>query len=88
VGEYGKEGGCAPNMSTKAKRIFAQLNEPKHKNHIVGDINLLDQDETARVGGGDQEMKVLNEMNELQQFENDNWSKGACDDAFPQTGGE
>ena len=36
----------------------------------------FDQDEPARVGGGDQEMKVLNEMNELQEFENDNWSRG------------
>jgi hypothetical protein len=38
-------------------------------------INLLVQDETARVGGGDQEMKVLKEMNELQEFENDNWGR-------------
>jgi hypothetical protein len=28
------------------------------------------------VAGGDQEIKVLNEMNELQEFENDNWSRG------------
>jgi hypothetical protein len=47
---------------------------PKHRNHLMGDINLLDQDDTARVGGNDQEMKVLNEMNEIQQFENDVWS--------------
>jgi hypothetical protein len=39
-------------------------------------INRADQDEAARVGN-DQEMKVLNEMNELQEFENDVWSKGA-----------
>jgi hypothetical protein len=42
----------------------------------MGDVNLLDQDDTARVGGGDQEMKVLTEMNELQQIERDNWSRG------------
>jgi hypothetical protein len=28
-------------------------------------------DADALVGGGDQEMKVLKEMNELQEFEND-----------------
>jgi hypothetical protein len=48
----------------------------EHRNHLVGEVNLLDQDDAARVGGGDQEMKVLNEMNELQQFD-DNWSRGA-----------
>jgi hypothetical protein len=58
---------------------LALLNDRKHRNHIVGDINLLDQDDAARVGGDDQEMKVLNEMNELQQFEEDNWSKGRCE---------
>jgi hypothetical protein len=49
----------------------------EHRNHLVGDINRLDQDDTARVGGEDQEMKVLTEMNEIQLFEQDNWSKGA-----------
>jgi hypothetical protein len=34
------------------------------------------QDEPAQVGK-DQEMKVLNEMNEIQQFEEDNWNNGA-----------
>jgi hypothetical protein len=29
------------------------------------------------VGGGDQKMKVLKEMNELQEFENDNWNRGS-----------
>jgi hypothetical protein len=33
-------------------------------------------DAAALVGGGDQEMKVLKEMNELQEFENDLLSKG------------
>jgi len=41
--------------------------------------NRMDQDETSRVGGGDQEMKVLTEMNELQEFENENWSRNGRD---------
>jgi hypothetical protein len=35
-------------------------------------MNGLDQDETSRVGNSDQEMKILRDMNELQEFENDN----------------
>jgi hypothetical protein len=60
-------------MSKKAKRILALLNDPRHRNHLVGQVNLLDQGETAQVGK-DQEIKALSEMNELQQFENDMWS--------------
>jgi len=36
----------------------------------------LDQDEPAQVGK-DQEIKVMKEMNELQEFENDVWSPGS-----------
>jgi hypothetical protein len=35
----------------------------------------LDHVETAQVGG-DQEMKVLKEMNKLPEAEKDNWSNG------------
>jgi hypothetical protein len=63
------------NMSKKSRRILALLNEPKHRASLLTRINRADQDDTARVGG-DQEMKVLTEMNELQEFENDVWSPG------------
>jgi hypothetical protein len=63
-------------MSKKAKRILALLNDPRHKNRLLGEINQLDQDEPAQVGK-DQEMKMLEEMNELQDVENDNWSRGS-----------
>jgi hypothetical protein len=36
----------------------------------------IDQGDTSRLGTNDQEMKVLTEMNELQEFENDNWNRG------------
>jgi len=62
-------------MSAKAKRILALLNDRRYRKHQVGEINLLAQYEPAQVGGGDQEMKVLKEMNELQDLENENWSR-------------
>jgi hypothetical protein len=60
-------------MSKKAKRILALLNDPRHKKRLMGEVNLLDQDATAQVGG-DQEMKVLKEMNELEGFGDQNSS--------------
>jgi hypothetical protein len=68
-------------MSAKSKRILALLNDPRYRNCLVGKINLLDQDGPAPVGKGDQEMKVLKEMNELQEFENDNWNGGSESDS-------
>jgi|APIni6443716594_1056825.scaffolds.fasta_scaffold2100006_2 hypothetical protein len=52
-------------MSKKAKRILAKLNDPRHKKRLMGEVNLLDQDATAKVGG-DQEMTILREMNCLE----------------------
>jgi hypothetical protein len=63
-------------VSTKAKRILALLANQKHRNYLVGEINRADQHEPAQVGK-DQEIKALAEMNEIQQFENDNWSRGS-----------
>ncbi len=54
-------------MSKKSKRILALLNDPRYRHRLVGEINLLDQDEPAQVGR-DQEMKVLKEMNELDNY--------------------
>ncbi len=52
-------------MSKKAKRILALLNDPRHKKRLMEEVNMLDQDATARVGG-EQEMKVLKDMNSLE----------------------
>jgi len=38
-------------------------------------VHRLDQDENAQIWK-DQEIKAPSEMNELQEFENDVWSKG------------
>lgn len=53
-------------MSKKSKRILALLNDPRYRNRLMGEVNLLDQDEPAQVVK-DQEMKVLKEMNELEE---------------------
>lgn len=44
-------------MSKESRRILSLLNDPKYRNRLVGDINLVDQDEPAQVGK-DQEMQV------------------------------
>jgi|WetSurMetagenome_2_1015567.scaffolds.fasta_scaffold18861_1 hypothetical protein len=50
-------------MSAKSKRILALLNDPRNRNRLVGEINLLDQDEPAQVGK-DQEMNALEQFQE------------------------
>ncbi len=65
-------------MSKKSKRMLALLNTPKQRNRLLDSLNKSTLDEgAAPVGERDQEMKVLNEMNELQDFENENWSRGS-----------
>jgi len=39
-----------------------------YRNRLAGEVNLLDQDESAQVGK-DQEMKVLKEIDELESGE-------------------
>jgi hypothetical protein len=56
---------------------LALLNDRRLKNRLLESFNKSTLDEgAAPVGGGDQEMTLLKEMNELQEFENENWSKG------------
>jgi predicted peroxiredoxin len=64
---FGKEGGGI--MNKKAKRILALLNDPRQKNRLLNALNNDTMDAAAPVGKGDQEMKVLKEMNEPQEFE-------------------
>jgi hypothetical protein len=68
------------NMRKKGRkrRILARLQDPRDRSSTLDSINRMDQDESSQVGGGDQEMKVLKEMNELQDFENDSWSRGSA----------
>jgi len=55
-------------MSKKAKRILAKLNDKRLRERILESLNRDTLDEGAEpVGGNDQEMKVLKEMNELEE---------------------
>ena len=64
-------------MTEKARRILDKLKARK-ANRVLHEFNQSTLDDVGPVaGGGDQEMKVLKEMNELQDFENDNWSRGS-----------
>ena len=62
-------------MTIKAQRILEKLKRKNSK--ILQEFNQSTLDPVEPMGNPDQEMKVLKEMNELQEFEDDNWSKGA-----------
>ena len=65
-------------MTDKARRILALLRDRKNRNRVLESLNKSTLDEgAAPIAGKDQEMKVLKEMNELQDFENDDWSGGS-----------
>jgi hypothetical protein len=56
-------------MSKKAKRILAKLNDRSFRDKLLESFNRATLDEGAEpVKGNDQELQVLKEMNELQQF--------------------
>jgi len=58
-------------MSKKAKRILSKLNDNQLRERILESLNRDTLDEGAEpVKGNEQEMRVLKEMNELQEFEN------------------
>jgi hypothetical protein len=54
-------------MSKKARRKLALLNDPRQKNRFLEALNKDTMDAAAPAGGGDQELKVLKEMENLDQ---------------------
>jgi len=44
---------------------------------VLQEQNQSTLDDVGPVAGGDQELKVLKEMNDVQDLENDNWSRGS-----------
>jgi hypothetical protein len=54
-----------------------KLRDRDTRRRLLEALNTSTAPEGAPVSGGSGEMKVLKEMNELQEFENDNWSRGA-----------
>ena len=61
-------------MTTKAQRILEKIK--RRNNKILHEFNQSTLDDAGPVGSPDREMKVLKEMNELQEFEEENWRKG------------
>ena len=63
-------------MTEKAQRILDKLNKKNRKtprsirDTVLQQFNASTLDDVGPVAGGDQEIKVLKEMNELQEFEN------------------
>jgi hypothetical protein len=51
-------------MSAKARRIPALLNDPRRRTRLLGSLNKSTLDDVGTVGG-DQEIKVLKEFNEM-----------------------
>ncbi len=68
-------------MTDKAMKILLKMRRRRRSitpniDSILEQFNRDNLDDAGPVTGGDQELKVLKEMNELQEFENDNWSRG------------
>ncbi len=69
-------------MTEKAEKILKKIKRRKPPiqgvtEKILDEFNKSTLDDSGPVVRGDQEMKVLREMNELQHFENENWSRGS-----------
>jgi hypothetical protein len=70
-------------MTEKAQRILDKTKNRRAKkpwavkDKVLQEFNASTLDDVGPVAGGDQEIKVLKEMNELQDFENENWSRGS-----------
>ncbi len=69
-------------MTEKAQRILDKLNKKNRKrptsirDNVLQDFNQSTLDPVGPVGGQKGE-KFLAELNEIQEFENDNWSRGS-----------
>ncbi len=68
------------DMTDKARKILDKLNKKNRKppmsirERVLQQFNASTLDDVGPVKGGDQELKVLKEIDELQQFENDIWN--------------
>ena len=56
-------------MTVKAKQIMNKIKKKDLRNKILKEFNQSTLDDVGPVGNPDQEMKILKEMNELQEFE-------------------
>ncbi len=67
------------DMTEKAQRILDKMKNRRAKklDTELQEFNSSTLDDVGPVGAPDQQMRVLDEMNSLQHFENDNWSQGS-----------
>jgi hypothetical protein len=71
------------DMTEKARGILDKMKNRRAKKPWTVKDNVLQQfntstlDDVGPVGAPDQQMRVLDEMKSLQQFQNDNWSRGS-----------
>ncbi len=63
-------------MTDKAKKILEKFKKKRIRDKFLHEFNQSNLDPVGPVGKPDQQMRVLNEMNDLQEFENHNSSKG------------
>jgi hypothetical protein len=68
----------AEHILEKSRRRSGRHVAPGKLDSILDEFNQTTLDDVGPVAGGDQEMKVLKEMNELQNIENDNWNRGCA----------
>lgn len=62
-------------MSKKARRILAILNVPRRRTRVRDSLNRSTLDDVGPIGGAEQGMKVLSEMNSLAD-EHDQFMRG------------
>jgi uncharacterized protein YfeS len=58
------------NISPKARRILALLNDPRHRTRLLDSLNKSTLDDAGPVGG-DKGEKFLSELNEMADSERD-----------------
>jgi hypothetical protein len=64
-------------MSAKAGRILALLRGPRHRSRLLDSLNKSTLDDVGPVGG-EQKIKVLKELNEMQDLERDQVPGDRC----------
>ena len=67
--------GGGDEQTKNNKRCVRCAGSPQLRSICIDQVNRMDQDPPAQVAK-DREMRVLSEINELQDFENENWSRG------------
>lgn len=54
-------------MSKKSRRILALMNDPKYRGILLDKLNKDNAPEGSPISGGQQEMTILKDMNEMDE---------------------